>query len=512
MVFQNDPMAIKRYAPFHKPLDAPTAKIDDAPYVCIQLNEQWLPFVIGAIETLRWPDLYKGTPEQIQFAALEATRLFLAIALGNIECPEEAMPQLRQNPLDPCQLQVSYDGGETWSLAFDYSLCMQSETVIPVSIDDVSNFYDESTTNFATYAGDITNVYNNWGYGDADDVYRDDAMCWAVKQWVDLCCGFAIELINTDLEEEKDTLRLIAEGLTVVGGMVASLVSFGVFPVFLAAGALAFTITGAITDVYAELVEADTSTFENEEARQDVACIIYAALQGGTPNFTTWKESLYEHGLSGDAAWIARVTRVWMQSEESFVEFFKMVGDMIDVSKAGANLGCVCTGEWSHWWYPALASGSEPHETYDNDAPQWTINYGSYDLQEGGFCSEEVEFETHSDDRVELEISFSSRTITSVQVEALYTEGFIKPGSYGRDSLKIYLDDGSEEEVLGVPFAFMQNGQEGRTWNGNRSNITRIRIMWRCSYSENIQNPYWGDGDVIINKIVVSGKVDCPFD
>lgn len=31
--------------------------------------------------------------------------------------------QLRQNPANPCQLQQSLDGGVTWSLAFDYSLC-----------------------------------------------------------------------------------------------------------------------------------------------------------------------------------------------------------------------------------------------------------------------------------------------------------------------------------------------------------------------------------------------------
>lgn len=30
---------------------------------------------------------------------------------------------LRQNPENPCQLQQSLDGGESWTLAFDYSLC-----------------------------------------------------------------------------------------------------------------------------------------------------------------------------------------------------------------------------------------------------------------------------------------------------------------------------------------------------------------------------------------------------
>lgn len=36
---------------------------------------------------------------------------------------------LRQNPDDPCQLQQSHDGGDTWTLAFDYSIC---STVITV--------------------------------------------------------------------------------------------------------------------------------------------------------------------------------------------------------------------------------------------------------------------------------------------------------------------------------------------------------------------------------------------
>lgn len=37
--------------------------------------------------------------------------------------------QLRQNPADPCQLQQSLDGGETWSLAFDYTLCSSVITI-----------------------------------------------------------------------------------------------------------------------------------------------------------------------------------------------------------------------------------------------------------------------------------------------------------------------------------------------------------------------------------------------
>lgn len=58
---------------------------------------------------------------------------------------------LRQNPANKCQLQQSHDGGDTWTLAFDYNLCTDRITVPP---------YPSGETGASDAAGTaIQNVY-----------------------------------------------------------------------------------------------------------------------------------------------------------------------------------------------------------------------------------------------------------------------------------------------------------------------------------------------------------------
>lgn len=60
------------------------------------------------------------------------------------------MFQLRQNPLNACQLQQSIDGGVNWSLAFDYSLCdgpLMTNPPYPDSPDGASDAAAQAMTN-----------------------------------------------------------------------------------------------------------------------------------------------------------------------------------------------------------------------------------------------------------------------------------------------------------------------------------------------------------------------------
>jgi hypothetical protein len=467
--------------------------------------------VIGAIETLRWNDLYKGSPEEIKFAALEASRLFLAISLGNIDCPEDAMPKLRQNPADPCELQVSYDDGFSWELAFDYSKCLASEITTVINVQDVDNWYTEIEDNMTIYEGDITNVYPGWGYGDSDDEYRDDALCWALRQWVDLVCDLAIQILYEDLEDEKNFLEKVAGALEAVGELVALMVFWKVIAAHYVYAALALTLAAQAAEIETELMDVDPSTFQNAEAKEMVACAIYLQMKGETPHFPTWRDSLLDHGLTGDAATIAYVSWVWQQSEESFVQFMAFMGDMIALSKNGTGLGCPCEGDWMHTWLFTEASGSEPHTTYANGAPQWAPDRGgAYFLNDGGWCSTEEELGATDHDRLNLKIYLPARTITRVSVESIYHQGFVPIPKMSQTSFASYIVSGTEKNLMNNSFAFQEEGQKGWHWNGIKEMCTRIRVMWRCSWSAS-EPPTYGDGDVKVYKIVVEGKGVCPF-
>jgi len=53
---------------------------------------------------------------------------------------------LRQNPTNPCQLQQSQDGGDTWTLAYDYSICSQVITV-PAPFPDSTTGAEDAAAN-----------------------------------------------------------------------------------------------------------------------------------------------------------------------------------------------------------------------------------------------------------------------------------------------------------------------------------------------------------------------------
>jgi hypothetical protein len=512
VVFQNRPQTIKRYAPFVKSLDVPTSAIDDAPYVCLILNEQWLPFILGACETLRWEDLYKGTPEQIEAALQEVERLYLAFMVGNTPCPEDMMFKLRQSPDNPCHLQQSLDGGETWMLAFDFSLCARENETLIEYMDYSVTAQTEITNIMTTYNNDITNVAPDWGYGDADDVFRDAAQCWAARMWVDAMCQIAIDQLKEDFEQERELYRAFADALEGMGEISGVLAGLGIFTGTTVWMAVGFAVSGGLMEVWAELIDCDTSTFEDEDAKEEVACEIYFAMKGATPTFAKWSAALVGHQLTGNAAKIADFCKVIMQEEEAFVTYYKAVGEVVDVIRLGVDLGCPCEGDWTHKFRFDFATGTEEHVTYDNNAPQWNPIAGYYDLPTGGWCSVETVQPTFCDERVLIDITIPASTVTRIRVDCDYQQGYVPVPDQNKDSLIIWVFNPSIDAVKWLPFAWFSGGHESVAWEGLRSGVTKIRILWRCSYSENMGDLEYGDGHVTISYIEIKGKVDCPFE
>lgn len=103
-----------------EPRFAPTVGIFDYPYACFKINRQWASHVLGALESLTQRDSWLGSAEQIDLA-INSIELFSASLMT--ECEESDTCMLRQNPDNPCELQQSTDGGETWFTLFDFSQC-----------------------------------------------------------------------------------------------------------------------------------------------------------------------------------------------------------------------------------------------------------------------------------------------------------------------------------------------------------------------------------------------------
>lgn len=66
----NDPdraLLNRHYAP-RKAQPIPSAGIADSPTYCLEINQDWLPHVLGALGVLDQPDAWTGTEAEIEAA------------------------------------------------------------------------------------------------------------------------------------------------------------------------------------------------------------------------------------------------------------------------------------------------------------------------------------------------------------------------------------------------------------------------------------------------------------
>lgn len=468
MSYQNDPTAIKRYAPFNGALPVPTSTICEAPYVCLRINEQWTPFVLGALETLRWEDLYIGTPTQIRNALGEVGELLSAVGGGNIMCPEDSV-QFRQSPTDVCILQTSSDGGSTWQDAFDFSVCMQGATTYITTYQDTYNYNEHNTSIMNIYNNDITNVAPDWEYGDSDDMYRDDALCWALRAWVSYVCVVAINAIQTEEAERQADLRNTATLLETVAEMLDDALPDVVFPDPLSFGALAVRAVSIGFSVAAQMYELPVADFENDAAKDAVACKINSVMTGHKPSFAEWKDALIDHAYTGARANIADWSFVLMQDEASFVHFLDIMEDMIDVSRH-AILGCPCEN-WTYvsdfsindddWTKVLFNSGVAP-------PPYWAGENATHDSAERTWLF--------------IEKSFGSCYLESVTIKYDWSRGSMPDSGWHGITVKA-----NEELVIDKPWNEVIEGSSRTLSAEVDDTVTSLEVYMRCS-----QNSFGG--------------------
>jgi len=95
---------------FTQPVPPPDTEPDAAPLVCFQLNQSWLPYLVGAAMQLAQPAAWAASdPTALQTVLDRATRLVEMI--GDATGCAEMQFRLTSG----CVLQFSTDGGTTWT-------------------------------------------------------------------------------------------------------------------------------------------------------------------------------------------------------------------------------------------------------------------------------------------------------------------------------------------------------------------------------------------------------------
>lgn len=114
-----DPTKIKPYDTAFRPLPVPTAAPDDAPLRCFTLNEEWLSYLLGMLERLRWADAWQGTPQEVDQATRRVQDLLYILQVGN--CSD--MSTIYDIRITGCAIEVQRSEGGEWELLGDLSTC-----------------------------------------------------------------------------------------------------------------------------------------------------------------------------------------------------------------------------------------------------------------------------------------------------------------------------------------------------------------------------------------------------
>lgn len=131
-------LSVPRYAPRLKPTTIPTARWNEEPLLCLQVNDEWVSHLLGVIVALDQGDTWLGTAEQIYDARQQVNEIMLAFMeqcdpMSNC-CPE---PNRTRYTSDG-RYEVSYDGGTTWEDGSDFDPRYTSPTFPPIPGDDGS--------------------------------------------------------------------------------------------------------------------------------------------------------------------------------------------------------------------------------------------------------------------------------------------------------------------------------------------------------------------------------------
>lgn len=105
--------ALEPAVPFPRPVPVPIPGPGDAPLVCIQINADWMPYIIGACGALFAKSTWDTTDENVMSTTLSNVTLLIQSLQAFEACP---MPvEFRVNPSDHRYWDYSTDGGVTWT-------------------------------------------------------------------------------------------------------------------------------------------------------------------------------------------------------------------------------------------------------------------------------------------------------------------------------------------------------------------------------------------------------------
>lgn len=347
---------LQRFDAFLRPIQVVETGITETPATCIQVQDEWVPVIIGALEPLRWRDKWSGTPEQIAFCTGQIELLIALLAADNSCEDTDVATRFRQNSIDPCVLEVSYDGGVTWGTMFDYSLCFAN---LPGTQVTNYNTYQQYQTDYNTlinqYDGTPGSIAPDLVHQeDGKNAQRDAVLCYALENWLKLVVGTLKEL-KKQQSAPGDELKWFAAAAGIIVGIAPFVFGLAV-PLWVAGIALAGSGAALGDLIWGAISEAGIEVFNDQAAIDAVQCCMYSALKGQTVTEVLFRGSLDNCGFAGgnsNAETLRDLVQVVLQEDVGvYVTFMNLMQQLYDAVEAGADMpGCKCEAPWEEVFY-----------------------------------------------------------------------------------------------------------------------------------------------------------------
>jgi len=346
-----------RKIPLYDPLaygrPVPQDGVFEGDLITLCINRDWARKHLATVAyRLTWDDAWDGTQSERMNAVSEARRLFLALTTGNSCTSLGDNTLLRQNPDDPCELQQSQDNGTTWTLAFDYSLCVK-----PQPIRQDYSLFNQLLNEFEllkqAFDNTVSSVAPDMVYdGSTNDDFRDLALCQACHNLVNDLCELEIQ--------HRANIGVAGGAFGLTAGIMA-LVGIGL-SITTAPFVVGLTSLGALGGALGLFDTVSNDILNDTEGRKKVACCMYNSLKGATMTQSGFESSL--SGCSFDPisaeSQISGSIESLLTGQNIYPLFLDFVQRFYRYAELGiAECGCVDNSniEWSHIFDFTISDG-----------------------------------------------------------------------------------------------------------------------------------------------------------
>jgi hypothetical protein len=341
------------------PVPQISASVIEPPLRQICINEQWAALLAMAVDRFAYADAWQGNLADDAVLLANVQEIISALEIGNCEETLMANYRLREKPGDKCQVQQSYDAGETWHDAWRNDRCAPDSVYAYLTMTAGDTYTENVTEVYDGTPESVATVYPP-DYG-APNSISDKVLCYAIERYVASCSEAAIAIHQGTISETQEALTL---GSLILGLIAAVALSPFTAGTSLAAYGWHIGFAGAVLAAGSELLDEirskDVSFWSDTDALQRVRCEMYNSLRGGgtLPTFSEWKNSVSGSDFDDDpeklmAKWIYQCN----QQQDDYLGFLTYLDDLAAIQDripAGDFPSCICQcadeADWT-WSY-----------------------------------------------------------------------------------------------------------------------------------------------------------------